>query len=128
MLPGPSVMTNIWPMPTMTEKAAKVSAACDRPERAGAAGKQDRDEPDDKGGNEGPDPGLANRAAKWSSALLPLFEAVEQQPERQHDDQDRALRADLPVRRDPQEGQERAGKRQRQRADDRADRARRGRR
>ncbi len=31
MLPGPSVMTNIWPMPTMTEKAAKVSAACDRP-------------------------------------------------------------------------------------------------
>ena len=31
IFPGPSVMTNIWPMPTMTEKAAKVSAACDRP-------------------------------------------------------------------------------------------------
>ena len=27
ILPGPSVMTNIWPMPTMIEKAAKVSAA-----------------------------------------------------------------------------------------------------
>ena len=26
-LPGPSVMTNIWPMPTMTKKVAKVSAA-----------------------------------------------------------------------------------------------------
>ncbi len=26
-LPGPRVMTNIWPMPTITEKAAKVSAA-----------------------------------------------------------------------------------------------------
>jgi hypothetical protein len=31
ILPGPSVMTNIWPRPTMTEKAANVSAACDRP-------------------------------------------------------------------------------------------------
>jgi hypothetical protein len=27
MLPGPSVMTNICPSPTITEKAAKVSAA-----------------------------------------------------------------------------------------------------
>ena len=27
MFPGPSVMTNIWPIPTMIEKAAKVSAA-----------------------------------------------------------------------------------------------------
>jgi hypothetical protein len=26
-LPGPSVMTNIWPMPTMTKNTAKVSAA-----------------------------------------------------------------------------------------------------
>lgn len=26
-LPGPSVKTNIWPMPTMTKKVAKVSAA-----------------------------------------------------------------------------------------------------
>lgn len=31
ILPGPSVMTNIWPIPTITEKAAKVRAACDRP-------------------------------------------------------------------------------------------------
>jgi hypothetical protein len=27
MLPGPRVITNIWPRPTITEKAAKVSAA-----------------------------------------------------------------------------------------------------
>jgi hypothetical protein len=26
-LPGPSVMTNIWPMPTITKNVAKVSAA-----------------------------------------------------------------------------------------------------
>ena len=26
-LPGPSVMTNIWPMPTITKKVAKVKAA-----------------------------------------------------------------------------------------------------
>ncbi len=31
ILPGPSVMTNIWPMPTITEKAANVSAAWERP-------------------------------------------------------------------------------------------------
>ncbi len=31
ILPGPSVITNIWPMPTMMEKAAKVKAACERP-------------------------------------------------------------------------------------------------
>ena len=30
-LPGPSVMTNIWPMPTMTKKVAKVSAAVINP-------------------------------------------------------------------------------------------------
>ena len=41
---------------------------------------------------------------------------------RQHDDQDRALRADLPVGRDAQEGEERAGQRQGHGADDGADR------
>ena len=31
ILPGPRVMTNICPSPTMTENEAKVSAACERP-------------------------------------------------------------------------------------------------
>src|SRR3546814_14619174 len=30
-LPVPSVMTRIWPIPTITEKAAKVRAAWERP-------------------------------------------------------------------------------------------------
>ena len=34
MLPGPSVMTNIWPMATMVEKLAKMSAAVARPDAA----------------------------------------------------------------------------------------------
>ena len=31
ILPGPSVMTNIWPSPTIAAKEAKVSAACVSP-------------------------------------------------------------------------------------------------
>ncbi|MNE84990.1 hypothetical protein D3C80_1819430 [compost metagenome] len=55
-------------------------------------------------------------------ALLPLFQTVEGKTKGEHDDQDRALRADLPVRRDAHEGQERTGERQCQRSDDGADR------
>ena len=45
-LPGPSVMTNIWPMPTMTKKVAKVSAAVSSSPPPWPRGEGDGREPD----------------------------------------------------------------------------------
>ena len=62
---------------------------------------------------------MAGARAFRSSLLLPVGD---QRPERQHDDEDRPLCADLPVRRDPQEDEEGAGKRQREGANHRTQR------
>ncbi len=105
-LPGPSVTTNIWPMPTMTKKVAKVSAAVSSspppwpPVKAMVASQTAIAATKDQS------QGLSAsaREALSSARLRPVDEGAE----RQHDDQDRALRADLPVGRDAQEGQERA--------------------
>ncbi len=123
ILPGPSVMTNIWPMPTMIEKAAKVKAACDGPSGAGAAGEQ-RSSTSQTANAAKHDQihGLRESPATAHRRFSRFSRRLRKSRSAEHDDQDRALRPDLPVGRDPQEGQERAGKRQRQRADDGTDR------
>ena len=97
-LPGPSVMTNIWPMPTMTKKVAKVSAAVISSPPPWPRVKAMVASPDEEGRDEGPEPGLARAGGGARSS--PLLHAVDDGAQRQHDDQDRALRADLPVGRD----------------------------
>ena len=51
-LPGPSVMTNIWPTPTITMKTASDSAAVIMPPRAIAAGEGDCRQPHNEGADE----------------------------------------------------------------------------
>ena len=63
-LPGPSVMTNIWPMPTMTKKVAKVSAAVSSSPPPWPPREGDGREPDQERRDEGPEPGLARAGAR----------------------------------------------------------------
>nr|GFA78297.1 hypothetical protein [Tanacetum cinerariifolium] len=88
MLPGPVLMTNIWPMPTIAKNVENASA---------------------------PD----------SNAPAPCppvnTSTIDRRTQRQHENQNRALGADLPVRRDADERQQRAGQYQRQRAQHGAD-------
>ena len=105
ILPGPSVMTNICPVPTITENAAKVSAACVSPTVLAPAGRQDGDQPDRARRDKGPEPRFAQQTPSCPRRLA--FQPDQQNPKRQNDDQDHPLRTDLPVGRHLQEGQER---------------------
>src|SRR5690606_2977971 len=111
-LPGPSVNTNIWPMPTITKKVAKVSAAVISsppprpPVNAIVAAQTAKAATNDQ-----------IQGLRRISRIIAAAQAVDHGTRGEDDDQDRPLRADLPVRRDLEERQERGGERQRQRAD-----------
>src|SRR5262245_13130462 len=120
-LPGPSVMTNIWPIPTMTMKTASESAAVIIPPapyppvKAMAASHTASAPRNDQ---------IQGRARMpvarvIASGLLP----AEKGAGSQHDDEDCSVGADLPVRRNAHERQKRrGGKRQGERAEHRTNR------
>ena len=121
-LPGPSVMTNICPTPTMTGEDRERQRRRDHAAGAIAAGEGDRREPDQQRADEGPDPGLGEQLAQRAAIVRASLRLISD-ARGQHDDEDGAVGGDLPVGRDVHEGeQRRGGQRQRQRADHRADR------
>ena len=63
-LPGPSVMTNIWPMPTITMKTASDRPGGDHAAGTLPSGEDDGRKPDEEGAGEGPDPGLAGEGGR----------------------------------------------------------------
>ena len=120
-LPGPRVITNIWPMADDDREGGEGEAPRSAPARRPRRPVNDdrwRARPRARRRRPRARASRSAASARHRRASARLISSAQ----RQHEDQDRALRADLPVGRDAQEGQERAGERQRHGADHRADR------
>ena len=119
-LPGPSVITNICPSPTMSGKGAEGQRGIGEPAVAAPPVSPTISA---KAAGGGDDRTRARAFAEASSACssCPASRRLNSSRSRQHQDQDRPLRPDLPVGRQPEEVQERRRQRQRQRPDHRAD-------
>lgn len=121
-LPGPKVMTNICPSPTMIEKAAKVRAAWLRPMLEAPAVKRTVTTHTPAAATNDQIHGGEDCPQRRHHRAASRFAAVENQAQGQDNDENRALRADLPIGRDLEERQEGCRESEGQRADHGADR------